>query len=173
MRNKFDLARINRIFIRVNRRKIQYLFVVLASFLYIVGIGSKGVMNVDFYVEWTRATVHGNLFEIYNVENGKSVSAENATLIVPYPPLSLYLLGLRLYRTDEIPLSNLQRNCPPNYEFFFASILVYKKIGLQINQVPIRLEARGSGESKMTFGLMRRGVYRLFLYTTRIKRIKL
>ena len=94
MRNKFDLARINRIFIRVNRRKIQYLFVVLASFLYIVGIGSKGVMNVDFYVEWTRAIVHGNLFEIYNVENGKSVSAENATLIVPYPPLSLYLLWL-------------------------------------------------------------------------------
>jgi dolichol-phosphate mannosyltransferase len=81
--------------------------------------------------------------------------------------------GLRLYRTDEIPLSNLQKNCPPNYEFFFASILVYKKIGLQIHQVPIRLEARGSGESKMTFGLMRRGVYRLFLYTTRIKRIKL
>lgn len=94
MRKKRDTTRINKKFFQINQDKIMYLIIVLVSFFYIIGILSKGVINVDYYVEWTRAIVHGNLFEIYNIENGKSISAENKTLIVPYPPLSLYLLWL-------------------------------------------------------------------------------
>jgi dolichol-phosphate mannosyltransferase len=79
--------------------------------------------------------------------------------------------GLRLYNIEKIPFDNLLHNCPHDYEFFFSSILVYRKMGMTIFQVPVVLEKRGAGNSKMTLGLMRRGVVRLFIYGLRLRRI--
>ena len=81
--------------------------------------------------------------------------------------------GLRLYNIKKIPFDNLLHNCPQDYEFFFSSILVYRKMRMTIFQVPVVLEKRGAGNSKMTLGLMRRGVVRLFIYGLRLRRITL
>ena len=79
--------------------------------------------------------------------------------------------GMRLYRTSEIPLELLQREAPINYDFFFISVLIYKKLGLKINQIPILLDPRGHGNSKMSIGLMARGIFRLFKIGLRFSRI--
>jgi dolichol-phosphate mannosyltransferase len=79
--------------------------------------------------------------------------------------------GMRLYRTSEIPLELLRREAPINYDFFFISVLIYKKLGLKINQIPILLDPRGHGNSKMSIGLMARGIFRLFKIGLRFSRI--
>jgi dolichol-phosphate mannosyltransferase len=79
--------------------------------------------------------------------------------------------GLRVYETKRIPLSSLKLNCPTDYEYFFSSILVYSKLGISIDQIPITLEKRGAGKSKMTFKLMRQGIRRLLVYALRVRKI--
>ncbi len=85
---------LKKVFLVISQGKIMIPLIGSILILYIFGLTSKGVMNIDFYIDWTRAIINGNLYEIYNIENGRSTSAENETLIVPYPPLSLYLLWL-------------------------------------------------------------------------------
>jgi len=79
--------------------------------------------------------------------------------------------GMRLYRTSDIPIELLKREAPINYDFFFISVLIYKKLGLKINQIPILLDPRGHGNSKMSLGLMARGIFRLFKIGLRFSRI--
>jgi dolichol-phosphate mannosyltransferase len=79
--------------------------------------------------------------------------------------------GMRLYKTSEIPLELLQREAPVNYDFFFVSVLIYKKLGLRITQIPILLDPRGYGSSKMSISLMSQGILRLFKIGLRASRI--
>ena len=81
--------------------------------------------------------------------------------------------GMRLYNTRLIPINLLRLNCPNDYAFFFISAITYKKIGLKVKQVPIQLDQRQAGKSKMTFSLMFVGTKLLGLYALRIKRIRI
>lgn len=81
--------------------------------------------------------------------------------------------GLRAYRVNKIPIRSISLNCPPNYEFFFISTLVFLRTDCDIKQIRVKLTKRGSGKSKMTFRLMLRGVGQLLLYGLRIKKLKL
>lgn len=81
--------------------------------------------------------------------------------------------GMRLYRTEMIPLEILKREAPANYDFFFVSVLIYKKLGLKISQVPIKLDPRGYGNSKMSPSLMLKGILKLFKIGFRISKIKI
>jgi dolichol-phosphate mannosyltransferase len=81
--------------------------------------------------------------------------------------------GLRLYRIATIPISDMEKNCPADYEYFFTSAILYLKLKLHVTEVPVLLNQRGFGKSKMTISLMKRGITRLFLFGFRIKRIKL
>jgi dolichol-phosphate mannosyltransferase len=79
--------------------------------------------------------------------------------------------GMRAYKALSIPLERLKENCSHDYSFFFISLLVYRQANLKIAQIPIKLSFRQNGSSKMAPTLMLRGVYMLFLYGTKIKRI--
>jgi dolichol-phosphate mannosyltransferase len=80
--------------------------------------------------------------------------------------------GMRAYKVSAIPFGSLQKNCHSDYSFFFVSLLVYRNERLRITQVPIELNNRISGKSKMVPVLMLRGVYTLFLYGVKIRKIK-
>jgi dolichol-phosphate mannosyltransferase len=80
--------------------------------------------------------------------------------------------GMRAYVTSSIPFENLKKNCTHDYSFFFISLLVYRQANLGIAQIPIRLSFRLTGSSKMVPTLMLKGVYTLFLYGTRIKKLR-
>jgi len=80
--------------------------------------------------------------------------------------------GMRKYRTSRIPIDYLRLNCPPDYAYFFTSAITYKKLSLSVTQIPIQLDRRHSGESKMSFDLMYRGIKLLFLYAFRFKKIR-
>ena len=80
--------------------------------------------------------------------------------------------GMRAYITSSIPFEKLKENCTADYSYFFISLLVYRKANLGIAQIPIKLSFRRNGSSKMVPTLMLTGVYTLFLYGTKIKRLK-
>lgn len=80
--------------------------------------------------------------------------------------------GMRAYKSLSIPFERLKTNCSYDYSFFFISLLVYRDASLQIAQIPIKLSFRQNGSSKMVPTLMLRGVYMLFLYGTRIKKLR-
>ena len=79
--------------------------------------------------------------------------------------------GLRIYKADMLPFKRLQEVCPQNYAFFFVSVLVFRKLRLRIEQVPVILESRASGGSKMSIKLMVKGVGLLILYGFRVRRV--
>jgi dolichol-phosphate mannosyltransferase len=81
--------------------------------------------------------------------------------------------GMRRYRTDRLPLNLMERNCPPDYAFFFVSAVLFKALRREITQVPIVLNSRNSGHSKMSPVLVWKGLSLLFLFGLRIKRIKI
>ena len=80
--------------------------------------------------------------------------------------------GMRAYKSLSIPFERLKTNCSYDYSFFFISLLVYRDASLQIEQIPIKLSIRQNGSSKMVPTLMLRGVCMLFLYGTKIKKLK-
>ena len=77
--------------------------------------------------------------------------------------------GMRAYRTSKIPFDKLNANCPPDYSFFFVSLLVFRNASLKIVQLPITLDSRGDGKSKMNPLLMLRGVITLLKYGIRLR----
>jgi dolichol-phosphate mannosyltransferase len=81
--------------------------------------------------------------------------------------------GLRGYKIESIDVELLEKNCPSNYEFFFVSVLIFLKLKMTISQVPILLNARGFGKSKMSIALALRGGLTLLLYGLRLKRVKI
>ena len=80
--------------------------------------------------------------------------------------------GMRAYKTRNISFEDLKALCPSDYSFFFVSLLVMKKSQLRISQIPIILNPRSFGKSKMTLQLMSRGVVTLFKFGLRIRVIK-
>jgi dolichol-phosphate mannosyltransferase len=80
--------------------------------------------------------------------------------------------GLRGYRIKALDLNILEKECPVNYDFFFVSVLVFKKYKLSISQVPATLNNRNYGRSKMTFILAIQGGMKVIIYAFRIVRIR-
>ncbi len=81
--------------------------------------------------------------------------------------------GLRCYKIRSIPLSSLQKSCPPNYDFFFVSSLVIIQSKLRIGLLPVTLIDRQLGKSKMNPRLMLSGILKLLAYGLRIRKIRL
>ena len=81
--------------------------------------------------------------------------------------------GMRRYRTDRLPINLMEKNCPPDYAFFFVSAVLFKALRREIVQVPIVLNSRNSGHSKMSPILVWKGLSLLLLFGLRIKRLKL
>ena len=65
-------------------------FLVLLGYLALVS--SKGTHNSDNFVIWVSEFLNGNFFAQYHTVPYQGV-LESDTLMVPYPPLSLYILG--------------------------------------------------------------------------------
>lgn len=80
--------------------------------------------------------------------------------------------GLRGYKLKSIDVELLEKNCPPNYDFFFVSILLFIRMNLKISSVPAVLNNRSFGKSKMSIKLALSGVLKLFLYGFRLRRVK-
>ena len=80
--------------------------------------------------------------------------------------------GLRGYKVNQIPYKSLVFNSSMHYDFFFISSLIYLSLGKNIGQVSVQLQNRASGKSKMSLDLMLRGIFKLFLYGFRIRKIK-
>lgn len=80
--------------------------------------------------------------------------------------------GMRAYKTRNISFEDLKAVCPSDYSFFFVSLLVMKKTQLRITQIPIILNPRSFGKSKMTLKLMTRGVATLLKFGLKIRAIK-
>ena len=81
--------------------------------------------------------------------------------------------GLRAYRVSEIPKGPLFLNLSTQYDFFFISSLIYLNLDKNIGQMPVELQKRKSGKSKMTFNLIFSGAFKLIIYGFRIKKIEL
>jgi len=61
--------------------------------IYLLFIFSQGTQNTRYFQEWIAGFVHGDFFSLYHVvPNHGALQADNLT--VPYPPFSLYLLGI-------------------------------------------------------------------------------
>lgn len=81
--------------------------------------------------------------------------------------------GLRGYKIKSVDVELLEKKCPSNYEFFFVSVLIFLKLKLTIFQVPVLLNTRGFGKSKMSIPLALRGGLTLLSYGLRLKRVKI
>ena len=65
----------------------------IAAVFYLRNIFSKGTHNSDYYVTWIEQFTNGGFFLLYHVNIGED-NADFEGLTVPYPPFSLYILGL-------------------------------------------------------------------------------
>ena len=68
----------------------KYFFVLIG---YLAFVSSKGTHNSDNFVMWISGFLDGNFFPLYHTVPYQGVLASES-LMVPYPPLSLYILGV-------------------------------------------------------------------------------
>ena len=61
--------------------------------------------------------------------------------------------GFRAYSVKALLNVDMTAIKSANYDFFFESLLYFKKIGLQISETPISLPKRTAGHSKLTLRL--------------------
>lgn len=79
--------------------------------------------------------------------------------------------GMRSYKSSSLPIDVLINKTADQYDYFFTSVLLFKRIGLSIGQVEIILNNREYGNSKMSLKLMFNGVLSLVKYGLRIRKI--
>ena len=60
---------------------------------YVAFVSSKGTHNSDNFVMWISDFLEGNFFPLYHTVPYQGILASES-LMVPYPPLSLYILGV-------------------------------------------------------------------------------
>lgn len=72
---------------------IEKIIVLFLAVFYLRNIFSKGTHNSDYYVRWIEQFIKGEFFSLYHVKIGHD-AADFEGLTVPYPPFSLYVLGL-------------------------------------------------------------------------------
>jgi len=72
--------------------------------------------------------------------------------------------GLRGYKVSKIPLQSLRNESMAGYEFFFKSAAIFRRQGRIINQIPVNLYARNSGESKMKISNAMSGLSKLISF---------
>ena len=58
--------------------------------------------------------------------------------------------SFRVYRLDCIPRGLFDQVASQGYSFFFESLYVLWSNGVSVGEVPVKLPARGQGNSKMT-----------------------
>ena len=68
-------------------------YIAAIGFIYLLFVGSKGTQNTIYFEEWIKGFVQGNFFSLYHVIPHQGV-LETDSLTVPYPPFSLYILGI-------------------------------------------------------------------------------
>jgi hypothetical protein len=73
-------------------RLLLLLFVILT--VYVLGSFSKGTPNLPIYEEWANDISKGLLLELYHIKDGQSISASLGDLIVPYPPITLFVFWI-------------------------------------------------------------------------------
>lgn len=76
----------------IRREKAPWYVLILIALLYGLGIFSRGMHNMDYFIIWTRDFVHGNLLAEYHIDRVTTLG-EPEDLTVPYTPFSLYLIG--------------------------------------------------------------------------------
>lgn len=74
-------------------RGTEKIIAFFAAAFYLQNIFSQGTHNSDYYVSWIEQFTNGGLFTLYHV-NLDEGEAGFEGLTVPYPPFSLYILGL-------------------------------------------------------------------------------
>jgi uncharacterized membrane protein len=73
-------------------RLLLILFMILIA--YVLGSFSKGTPNLPIYEEWANDISKGLLLELYHIKDGQSMSASLGDLIVPYPPITLFVFWI-------------------------------------------------------------------------------
>jgi dolichol-phosphate mannosyltransferase len=75
--------------------------------------------------------------------------------------------AFRVYDLEKIPREVFRLVEPAGYAFFFESLFILARNGFAINEIPIVLPSRVSGQSKMSLKEVIRGVSRLFSVSIR------
>ncbi len=75
--------------------------------------------------------------------------------------------AFRVYHLAKIPREVFRLVEPTGYAFFFESLFILTRNGFRINEIPIVLPSRVSGQSKMSLKEIWRGVSRLFSVSIR------
>lgn len=86
------------------------LILALTLALYLILSSSTGTADVDYFAAWSRESVHGNLFAIYQLGLSETYSypvGSNLTSTYPYPPFGVYLLTLFGLFTSSIAGDNI------------------------------------------------------------------
>ena len=74
-------------------RGSQTLYVVIVGIIYVLFVGSKGTQNTHYFEDWIEGFIKGDFYSLYHVIPYRGI-LETDNLTVPYPPFSLYILGL-------------------------------------------------------------------------------
>lgn len=76
--------------------------------------------------------------------------------------------GLRAYRTSYTLIQETEKTEYDDYRFFYKSVFNFIRVGMRINQIPVTLESRNLGSSKMnlkkTFTLAKSLITDSYLY---------
>jgi hypothetical protein len=74
-------------------RESQARYIVLIGLVYLLFVSSKGTHNTLYFEEWIKGFVQGDFFSLYHVVQHQGI-LDTDSLTVPYPPFSLYILGI-------------------------------------------------------------------------------
>ena len=85
-------------------RLFLILFLILTA--YVIGSLSRGTPNLPIYEEWASEISKGLLFELYHIEDGQSTSTTIGELIVPYPPISLFVFWIFAQLSKVLTVGN-------------------------------------------------------------------
>jgi dolichol-phosphate mannosyltransferase len=86
-------------------------------------------------------------------------------LLIPYDATG----GYRAYSLSKINNELINSINEIDYEFFFESITIFHKCKLKIKEIPIVLQARGAGKSKMSYYHVLKGCLRLLFIAFKLQ----
>ena len=121
-------------------------------------IGTRFI-NKDSLRDWS-------LYRIFLTKLGHILT--KVLLRIPYDSTGAF----RVYKLQKIPYDIIEIISSNNYDFFYESLKIFDLAKLKIIEVPIKLNYRTLGSSKMEFKHIIDGLINLFLLSFKIRKIK-
>jgi hypothetical protein len=92
--NLFGMSKIN---LTMRSRKKSLIFTVLIIPFYFLSLFSNGTSDVDYFAAWAREFVHGNFYELFQLNPSRQFEysvGQSTTSAYPYPPIGVMLMGI-------------------------------------------------------------------------------